>query len=117
MLLPVVVLYDGSERAVKGLEVAGQLVQTQDGRLTIFVIADDRDHARKLQEEVMPRIQLHRLDADFRLLIQPSLQGLVQLIRMESAGPVVVPCEKEPLEGEQLCALIEELVNPVLLVR
>jgi nucleotide-binding universal stress UspA family protein len=115
--LPVVVLFDGSECAFKGLEAAGHLVHAQDGRLTIFVIADDKNQARKLQEDVMQRLQLHELGADFRLLIQPSLTGLAQLIRMESSGPVVVPCEKMPLEGEQLCALVDELANPVLLVR
>jgi hypothetical protein len=36
---------------------------------------------------------------------------------MESAGPIVVPCEKKPLTGEQLCALVDELATPILLVR
>jgi nucleotide-binding universal stress UspA family protein len=117
LALPVVVVYDGSEGAAKGLEAAGHLVQARDSRLTVFVIADDKNDARKLQADALERLERHRLGADFRLLIQPSLPGLAQLIRMESAGPVVVPCEKEPLEGEQLCALVDELANPILLVR
>jgi len=57
------------------------------------------------------------LGADFRLLVRPSLKGLVQMIRMESTGPVVLPCEISPFEDEQLCSLMDELANPVLLVR
>jgi hypothetical protein len=33
------------------------------------------------------------------------------------SSPDFLPCEKEPLEGEQLCALVDQLANPVLLVR
>jgi len=39
------------------------------------------------------------------------------MIRMESTGPVVLPCEISPFEDEQLCSLMDELANPVLLVR
>lgn len=31
--------------------------------------------------------------------------------------PVVIPCDAENLEEEQLCALVDEISNPVMLIR
>jgi len=117
LTLPVVVVYDGSEPAQKGLDIAGHLVRARDGRLSVFVLADDKQDARELQLRVMQWLRPHRLGADFRLLVRPSLNGLATMIRMESSGPVVLPCDLAPLEGEQLCSLVDDLANPVLLVR
>jgi hypothetical protein len=102
---------------LKGLETASRMVRAEDGRLMVYVIAQDVTSARELRLDVIDRLRLRGLGADFRLLIQPSLAGLNQLIRMETDGPVVIPCEKEPLDGEQLCTLVDELANPVLLIR
>ena len=117
LTLPVLVVYDGSQRARKGLRAGGHLIRARNGRLAVFVVAEDEAGARELQLEAEQRLQDQGLGADFRLLVRPGLNGLARMIAMESRGPVVLPCEKEPLEGEQLCALVDQLANPVLLVR
>jgi hypothetical protein len=38
-------------------------------------------------------------------------------VREVDAGPVVLPCGSERLEGETLCSLMDEISNPLLLVR
>jgi hypothetical protein len=49
--------------------------------------------------------------------VEPSHRGLAWLVRMTGDGPVILPCGKERLQGEPLCNLIDEIPNPVLLVR
>lgn len=117
LTVPVAVLYDGSESGEAALEAAGHLVKAKDGKLTILVLAGSKDEARALQMDTLERLQQLGLGADFRLLVQPTTRGLLQLVQRETVGPVVIPCGLEHLQGEQLCALIDEVPNPVLLVR
>ena len=117
LAMPVIVLYNGEQLGAKALEAASHLVQVRDGRLTVFVLADDKEQARNRQMKVMERLQAHELGADFRLLARPSLSGLAAMIRTESAGPVVIPCDGDGFGAEQLCTLVDEVINPVLLVR
>jgi len=117
LTVPVVVLYDGSESGRAALETGGQLVKSEDGKLTVFVVARSKEEARGLQVDTLERLDSLDLGADFRLLVRPTSAGILQLIGRETSGPVVIPCGLERLEGERLCALVDEMVNPVLLVR
>jgi nucleotide-binding universal stress UspA family protein len=117
LTVPVVALYDGSESGESALEAAGQLVKAEDGKLTILILAESKEEARTLQMNTLKRLQQLGLGADFRLLIKPTTGGLLQLVQRETTGPVVIPCGLERLQGERLCALIDEVPNPVLLVR
>jgi nucleotide-binding universal stress UspA family protein len=47
--IPVVVIYDGSEVARKGLDAAGNLVKIKDGNLRVIVIAKTREKSVELQ--------------------------------------------------------------------
>lgn len=115
--VPVSVVYDGSKLSVKALNVAAHLVQTRDGRLNIFILALDMEMARKMQTEVFKELEKRKLEADFRLLVNPSLTRLTWLIQTQGLGPVVLPCSGSLLQGEGLCSLVNEISNPVLLVR
>jgi hypothetical protein len=83
----------------------------------VLVVAESREEARRLQLEVVNRLAAHKLGADFRLLVGRSITGIAQRIHMEGIGPVVIPCAAEDDSGEALCALLDEIANPVLLVR
>jgi nucleotide-binding universal stress UspA family protein len=115
--LPVLVIYDGSDLARKALDVAGQLVQSRDSHLSVFILAPDKDIAQSLQVEVFEELQRRTLGADFHLLIRPSLARLAWLVQTKGKGPVVLPCGGGLLQGEGLCALANEVANPLLLVR
>lgn len=117
IVLPVVAVYDGSELGRKALDVAAHLIEAKDGRLSVYIVADDVDSAQKLKEEALERLRDHRLQVEFRLLINPSLSRLARLVQTEGPGPVVLPCGKGRLQGEAICSLINEVPNPVLLVR
>lgn len=114
--VPVIVLYDGSDQSRKSLAVAAHLARAPQGRLTVFIVAAGRQEAQRLEMRVMEYLQVYELGADFRL-VRDALSGIAHRIRMEGAGPVVIPCGVQDQEGEQLCALIGEIANPVLLVR
>ena len=115
--LPVIVLFDGSEQARKSLAVAAHLARSPHGRLIVFVVAEGSGEARRFQMQVQDYLQPYELTPVFRVLVRDDLPGIAHRIRMESEGPVVIPCGVQSEDGEQLCALIGEIGNPVLLVR
>lgn len=116
--IPVIVLYDGSEQARKSLAVAAHLARVPQGRLTVFVVADSEQEARRFERQVIEYLQVYELNADFRMLVRGALSSIAHRIRREGGGPVVIPCGVHAdQDGEQLCALIGEIGNPVLLVR
>lgn len=114
---PAILLYDGSEAGHKALEIAVSLVEAQDRRLTVLLVAESRSESRDLKAESSHLLSGFSIAADFRNLVEPSHSGLVWLVRMTGDGPVILPCGKERLQGEPLCTLVDEIPNPVLLVR
>lgn len=115
--LPVTVLYNGTGASRKALSTAAYLVRSQESKLNVIVIAKSKDEARDRQMAVIDRLQSFGIGADFRLLVRPAMAGLAQRILQEGLGTVIIPCHQDWFEGEQLCALVEEITNPVLLVR
>jgi nucleotide-binding universal stress UspA family protein len=115
--VPVSLIFDGSDLSFKALNVAAHLAQIREGRLSVFIVASDRETARRMQARVFGRLANLGLDAKFRLLINPSVNTLAWLVQIHGSGPVVLPCSGNFLEGEGLCSLVGEVTNPVLLVR
>jgi len=115
--LPVVVVHDGSELARKALHAAVNLVDEKDAPLRIILLAEDADHADRMKEEIGRQLRTQGMNAEMRTLINPTLGRLARAVRMESGGPVVIPCDSHMLQGEALCALMSEIPNPVLVVR
>ncbi len=114
---PVVLTYDGSESARKGLLVAVNLKKSQDGGLIVFLVADTQEDAQKLRGEVSDKLEALGENATFRAILRPGLKNLSNMLKRENAGPVVLPYDAERISEEQLCALLDEIPNPVLLIR
>jgi hypothetical protein len=117
LTVPVMVVYDGTAASRRALGAAGHLVRAKDGHLHVIVITDDEPTARELQEKAAQQLKKLNLDAGFRLLIQPTLLNLARLLRQEGKGPVVLPCGGDLPGGENVCDLVNEVSNPMLLVR
>jgi nucleotide-binding universal stress UspA family protein len=115
--IPVIVLYDGSEQARKSLAIAAHLARLPQGRMIVFVVADSEQEARRIETQIIEYLQVYELDADFRMMVRDALSSIAHRIRREGGGPVVIPYGIHDQDGEQLCALISEIGNPVLLVR
>lgn len=114
---PAILLYDGSEAGHKALEIAASLVEAQDRRLTVALVAESKNESRYLQDEAARLLSGFSIAADFRVLVRPGHGSLAWLVRMTGTGPVILPCGRELLQGEPLCTLVDEIPNPVLLVR
>jgi nucleotide-binding universal stress UspA family protein len=115
--LPVIVLFDGSEQASKSLAVAAHLTRAPQGRLVVFLVAEDGREADRLEMQVRHYLQPYELETLFRRLVRDELPRIANRIRTAGEGPVVIPCSAQAEDGEQLCSLIGEISNPVLLVR
>lgn len=114
---PAMLVYDGSALSKKALKAAMSLVQIRDGRLVVFLLADSQASADHLQEDARNELHAEGLHAHFHTLINPRLSWLANTVQSESRGPLILPCEKGLVNGEDLCSLIHEIQNPVLLVR
>ena len=110
-------MYDGSLLAKKAMEAAIYLGQIKNSRMIVFVQARDKHTARALREEATERLRAFGLEADYRLLARATPSMIAQLVQSETGGPVVLPCERGQMEEEELCKLLSEMPNPVLLVR
>ena len=114
---PVFVIYDGSEGAVKALEVAVSLNEVLASGLIVYLVAESREEGDALQIEVSKKLDKMGTRAAFRTIVSPDFRDLAWMLRNEKAGPVVLPCDKKHVSEKYLCSLVDEIVNPVLLVK
>lgn len=114
---PVVLAYDGSESADRALEVAVSLKAVQEAELVVFLVSDTREKAERLRKDVSARLEEIGVLASFRTLVRPDFTNLSWMLGNENAGPVVIPCNDQHVSGTHLCSLVEEIANPVLLVK
>lgn len=114
---PVVLTYDGSESAVKAVEVAVSLNEVLQSGLIVYLVAEGREKGDALRFEVSRKIDKLGARAVYRTLVSPDFRNLAWMLRNENAGPVVLPCDKKRVSEEYLCSLVDEIANPVLLVK
>ena len=115
--LPMLVVYDGSPLAQKGLATAAALVQGEDGDLTVLVLADEPDMAHRLQRQAAEWLQGRGVNVRYRPLTKLSVPRLAHIVRTEGRGTLVLPVRSALLQDEVLLALLDEIEMPVLLVR
>jgi nucleotide-binding universal stress UspA family protein len=115
---PVVAVYDNTESARKILSTAVYLAQLHESALVVFIIAGNPEEA-----EMRKKHAVEQLGGDpgvyvgFRKIIKPDRTELAAMIRRETKGPVIISCLEDWFEGEKLCGLVDEIANPVLLIR
>lgn len=115
--LPALVVYDGSPLARKALATAASLVEGEDGPLTVLLLADGLDRARRLQAQADELLRGRRLEVRYRSLTESSIPKLTHLLRAEKTGTLVLPARSSLLQAEALVTFLDEIEVPVLLVR
>jgi nucleotide-binding universal stress UspA family protein len=115
--VPISVIYDGSSLSAKALYIAARLSQAKDRRLSVFILASERETAFRRKERVLEELAPLKLPIDFHIAINPSLESLAWLVRLHTSGPILIPCSEKFLQGEGLFSLVNEISNPVLLIR
>ena len=101
----------------KALYAGMNLVDEKDAPLKMILLADDQDQGTKLKEALGRQLRAEGMKAVTRVLIEPDLEKLADIVQRQSAGPVVIPCNDHLLGREALCDLLQRVRNPVLVVR
>jgi nucleotide-binding universal stress UspA family protein len=114
---PVGVIYDGTALARKALVAATNMLQRQEGFLVVIILAETAEQARKYQREISGWVRRQNLHVHYRWLVGMKLSRLLELIRSEQCGALVIPAELEEWDGEELNELVDRMECPVLLVR
>jgi len=114
---PVGVIYDGTPLARKALVAATNMLHRQEGFLAIIILAESADLARKYQREISGWVGQQNLHVHYRWLVGMKVSRLLELIRSEQCGALVIPAELEEWDGEELNELVDQMECPVLLVR
>lgn len=114
--IPVAAVYDGTEAAGKTLATAAALARSTEAPLRIFIVGNTAD-ADRLRGGAEQQLREQGIAAVFIRLVIPTPTQLAERIHRETAGPVVIPCTEDWFSGEKLCGLVDEIVNPVLLIR
>ncbi len=109
---PVMVIYDGSAASVKALSVAQRLAHMDDGMLTLLISGN----AAHVRQDVAKRLAGSGLVVRFHVLSDLDITELVQCIRKETRGTLVLGGSL-PLKGGTLQQLLERIDCAVLLVR
>ncbi len=115
--IPVVAVYDNAESARKVLDTAAHLAKLHEAPLIVFIVAKNTEEAEARKQKASQKLRHHGIHVIFRQLINPSLSALASRIRADTRGPVVISCLKDWFAGEKLCGLVDEIANPVLLIR
>ncbi|MCK4451650.1 MAG: universal stress protein, partial [Anaerolineae bacterium] len=112
---PVVVTYDGSSTARRALMMATRLAQKEGGYLTVLILADTPDVARRLHAQAADFLRGHRLVIRYRRLVDAGVATLTHEVLAEGSGVLVLSGTILPSEAFQV--LLNEVDCPVLLVR
>lgn len=112
---PVRVVYTGTPLAQKALSIAAKLAE--DGRMLVFVLADDPDRASGLREQVREHLEGSELRLTFETLTEGSVARLAYLMAHEERGTLVLPTDVRAMKDEVLLDFLDETNAPVLLVR
>ncbi len=113
----VLAVFDGSASAEKALLMATYLARIQEVPLVVLVVADNEERSEQNQRKAAEQLKKLGTEAKFGRVANPTLDQMAGRIRRETAGTVVIPCLEDWFQGEKLCGLVDEVPNPILLVR
>jgi len=95
--------------------MATHLAQRKGGYLAILILANTVGEAQQLQAQAVNWLRGRGLAVRFRQLTGVDAATLIQKVRTERSGVLVLSVAILPLEPLQ--ALLDEVACPVLLVR
>lgn len=113
---PVAVLFDGSERALRALDVARALAATAGSRLMVLVLASDREEFERLRDSARHWLASHDLAVQFKWLHSRRPSDVVETIQGERAAVLVWHDAGTAQARQELAALRLVLHCPVVLL-
>lgn len=112
---PVLVLFDGAKEAFRALATAAQLLEDNEQDLIVLVPGEDSETCGRLRAQVEGWLREQTRRARCRT-VGEGLAKLVEAVRQEGAGTLVLPADHRTQE-ELLSDLMNEVKCPVVLVR
>jgi len=114
---PVMVLFDGSPLAEQVLKAATRLASAFQNRLTVFLVTDSLQNAKKLERQAARLMKSRTIQAKFRPLFSTDTLYLADAVEAEAGGLLVLGRQYEHLPENEIQNLIRLVGNPVLLMR
>lgn len=113
---PVLALYDGTPAARRALSVAAVLAQNS-GHLRVLIWTDDNDSARDYKRDIVTQLHEAAIEISYRRFFPAEKDKLVEVVGKSKVGLLVLGVTDSELPEETIQALLEELDDPVLVVR
>lgn len=113
---PVLVLFDGSENALRALTAAARLARGDSLRLVVLIASTDADTYQRLLEQASDWLTEHDQHARVRP-VAPGMANLAQAVREEGGKTLVLATDHAFVEQKTLCELMDQVRCPVVLVR
>lgn len=113
---PIVLLFDGSERATRALAVAHTLAAKTNARLTLLVMADTTENFDQLRQKARLWLAERGAAARFVWLKSRDVETVVQAVGAENASALLWHEETAPADPRLLRRLLAELGCPLVLV-
>lgn len=115
--VPIMVVYDGSIMARRALATAAALVLREQEHELYVITADGAQEVGQYRREAADWLRAQGVKVHFRALTQANVPKLLDLLKEERCGVLVIPSETTLLQDEALISLLDEIEVPVLLVR
>lgn len=113
---PIVMLFDGSERAMRALAAAHALAKRAYARLTVLVMADDAEEFERLRRQARSWLAEQGAAARFIGLKSRDVESVAQAVSAENASAFLWHEKDEPADPRALRRLLSELSCPLILV-
>lgn len=113
---PVLVLFDGSENALRALATAARLARADSLGIIVLIAGTDADTYQRLLEQASNWLTAHDQRARIRP-VPPGVANLTQAVREEGGRMLVLATDHVFVEQKTLCELMDQVRCPVVLVR
>jgi nucleotide-binding universal stress UspA family protein len=114
--VPVLVLFDGSEGAVRAMATAARLTRGEDRNLVVLLAGNDKDAQQRLHQQASSWLAAQGHGARFYGLA-PGAISLINTVRRERGRTLVLAADHAFAKEETLADIMRRVRCPVVLTR
>lgn len=114
--VPVLVLFNGSEGAMRALATAARLTRGDDRKLVVLLAGDDKDTQQRFRQQASSWLAAQGRVARF-FPLAPGAISLINTVRREGGKTLVLAADHAFAEEKTLAHLMHRVRCPVVLVR
>lgn len=114
--VPVLVLFNGSEGAMRALATAARLTRGDDRKLVVLLAGDNQDMQQRLRQQASTWLTAQGHSARFYPL-EPGTINLINTVRREGGKTLVLAADHAFADEKALAHLMDRVRCPIVLVR